>query len=119
MSCCGNVTCCTESESADRLQDETRRSARQEEHRDQQGLRTLRQETVRHQWPNYGKANDVTNDQYTGCPKGRFHQDNTKHKSFLSPDFIYISTKFLFCSMYCLCVMRTVLLPPGVNPIVV
>jgi hypothetical protein len=25
----------------------------------------------------------------------------------------------LFCSVYCLCVMCTVLLPPGVNPIAV
>ena len=56
MLCCRNVIFCAESEPGDRLQDETRRSTGQEEHRDQQGLRALRPETVRHLQPNNGKA---------------------------------------------------------------
>ena len=60
MLCCRNVSCCAESEPADRLQDETRRPTGQEEHRDQQGLRTLRAETVRQHAPNNGKATHVT-----------------------------------------------------------
>ena len=92
MLCCRNVACCTESESADRLQDETRRSTGQEEHRDQQELRTFRAETVRHPSPNYGKANDVKNDQYTGCPKGHFTEILLNINYILSPDFICLST---------------------------
>jgi hypothetical protein len=92
MLCCGNVTCCTESESADRLQDETRRSTGQEEHRDQQVLWNFRAETVRQRSPNYGKANDVKNDQFTGCPKGRFTEMLLNISYILSPDFIYLST---------------------------
>jgi hypothetical protein len=80
MLCCGNVTCCTESESADRLQNQTRRSTGQEEHPAQQGLWNLWEATVRHPSRNYGKANDVTNDKYTGCPKGRSYRDTIRHK---------------------------------------
>jgi len=92
MLCCRNVIFCTESESADRPEDEIHRSTGQEEHRDQQGLRTFRAEIVRH--PNYGKANDVINDQYTGCPKDSFFYRDTvlKINYIFSPDFIYLST---------------------------
>jgi len=91
MLCCRNVTCCTESEPADRLQDETRRSTGQEEHRDQQGLRTVRAESMRHHEPNNGKASNVTSDQYTGCPKGRLTEILLNVSYILLPDFIYLS----------------------------
>jgi hypothetical protein len=82
------VTCCTESESADRPEDAIHRSTGQEEHSDQQG--TFRAATVRHPSPNYGKANDLTTVQYTGCPKGRFTEIPSHINHFLSPDFIYL-----------------------------
>jgi hypothetical protein len=92
MFCFPNVTCCTESESADRPEDEIYRSTGQEERRDQQELRTFRDETVRHPSPNYGKANDLKNDQYTGRPKGHFTELLLHISYILSPDFIYLST---------------------------
>jgi hypothetical protein len=53
------VTCCTESESADRPKDETSRTTGQEEHRDQQGLRTVRAKTLRQHSTDHGKSNNV------------------------------------------------------------
>jgi hypothetical protein len=50
----------TESEPADRLQDETGRSTGQEEHRDQQGVRTVWTEAVRDTHAHNGKALCIT-----------------------------------------------------------
>jgi len=88
---CRNVTCCAESEPADRPKDEIHRSTGQEEYPDQQGLRTLWAETVRHHEPNNGKASNVTNDKYTGCPKGRFTEILLRVIYILLPDFAYLS----------------------------
>lgn len=55
-----DVYFCTESKSADRLQNEPYRSTGQEEYRDQQGVRTVRTETLRNSQRLNGKALFVT-----------------------------------------------------------